>query len=957
MVTNHATSEGQIRIINTENGLEESTIKSIHTGENGLVYLGTGVGLSIFDGDNVVNISTGIRQSVVSIIGHGDDSLILVRDNGITIINIHNYGYRESDFSEKHVDKILSCAKAGQYIFCTTSERLGRFDLKTLKYKPLNNIEGLDKEVTFTSKSSILFSDFSKLLYVAHNRGLSAYQIEGENLSLIEKSLPWDSARCGNLSQLNNKFCYKAPGRRLIIYDEEKGNHETYSIASVYSALMKDKFVYSSRNFVFTHTIDTDVIDSFDLGVSHIIYKIIEGQGNNLLIASASGLIIISTKSQKPITETGILPLNSNSEQGLQKKYRYLNSLFFNTKDGMIAYDSITGNTEFIPIDKSANILNILSFFPYIEDKLILCGEGGYCGFDTRTRTYFKLKLFSDSSEAIISKSRAITGHYNIKDSFLVMTFYRKPIKYINLKSKTEGTWNGFDKGWFRTVRSIQYDKDGYYWMGANGNDGLMYYNFKTDRGYYIKAAEFTKAGNNSALINQIMPYNGMLYLSTADGVVRYDIKNKTLTQLSVDGKPYHDQIYASAIIKGRLYFSSRNHLCTLGEDGNLLKLQYYPNYAGTGIPFEARGSIFLTAGRNIYKFQIPDINRHPEVFISHIGNQSKWINATEMKQLSFPYGSGSLQIFFGNSHLKSFKNELRVYYRFSGDKEWQLLNGSSLQTGNLNYGDHQLSYYSAYWGSKSKIKTLIINIQRPWWASIWFYAALIVATISLSYLLIKLYNRSTEDSRRKKLALILETTENERNRISRDFHDSIGSKLSSIKLITENISAGGDQSLSKQLPPLVDEIITDVRAIISRLSPQPLEMYGLIPAVESLLNGLKKQFPNIRFIFESGKNFPRLKKECEIHIFRIFQELINNSIKHSECTQLNLSISEQNSQVIISVKDNGKWKENEAGHGLINSESRTNIMGGSINIIKSTDKGTEVKIVLSLEACSKPLS
>lgn len=922
-----------------------------------MVYLGTGVGLSIFDGNNVVNIHTGISQGVVAIFEHLNDSLILIRDNGVSIVSIKNFGYREYDFSEIFVDKIIGSTRNGNYIYCTTSEKIGVFDIRNLKYTPIDSVEGIDKEATFVSRSSIYFSQASQRLYIAHNKGISSYKTRANKLNLIQAKLPWDTAKCGNLIQLNQLLSYKVPGKKIIVLNETTGNYETYRVASVYSTLIDDKLLYSRSNYVFTYSFKTKLTDSFDLGSSHIIYKIIQGQGDNLLVASASGLIVIGTKSQKPTKELTIIPPGFLSEQGLQKKYRFQNLFFLNTKNGLIAYDSLNGTSEFVPLDKKIGLRSIQAFIPFTNNNLIICGEGGYCGFDVRSRQYYKLQLFSDSSEAIIKNRRAITGYYNAKDSFLVMTFYRQPIKFIDLKTKKEGTWNGFDKGWFRTVRSIQYDKDGYYWLGANGNDGLIHYNFKTEDGYYINAAEFTKAGNNSALINQILVNQPFLYLCTADGVVKMDTRNKSLLQLTVEGKPYHDQVYGAAMIQGRLYFSTRNYLCTLGEDGHLLKLQYYPNYAGAGIPFEAHSSVFLSAGNKLFQFQIPDISVRSNVFISHISVQDKWYTTAGLNKYIFPFGSGSLQILFGNNHLISLDNGLHVYYKFSGDKQWQILKGSSIQTGNLNYGDHSLSFYSVNWGIKSKISEFTITISRPWWASLWFYGSTLVLFIAGIYFILKFYNRSIEDSRRKKLALILETTENERNRISRDFHDSIGSKLSSIKLITENVSAGGDQILFNQLPGLVDEIIGDVRTIISELSPQQLELYGLISAVESLINGLRKQFPGIRFVFEMSAEFPRLKKECEIHLFRIIQELINNSIKHANCSKLDVSLNEQNGQIQLVVKDDGKWKDSRMGHGLINSESRVNIMGGSMNISKSNDRGTEVKIVLSLDACSTHLS
>ncbi len=945
-----------MRIINSESGLDENTVNSIYVGSNGLIYLGTGIGLSVFDGENIVNIKTNLNQSVRKIFPWHNDSLILVRDNGLSIINTKNYQFREFDFSEQYSYKIIDCAMGNNEIFTTGSDGLGRFSLLQFKFKPLTGLKEITNGQTYSGRGSIAYSEKNHCIYVTHRKGLDVYQPYNYSLKKRDIKMPYDSLGCYNIECRGNEVVYKS-GSKFIVYNVYNDQHKEYQISSYSTAKYQNEIYYLANKNLYIFNIENQTTDSIEIGESLNIFRIIKGNGNTIFASGSNGLVVIDRNKRKPRKIENILPKNSNYELGLQKKISYNGKFYLNGRDGILEYDSANDITRYIQLDTTIRIKNLHSMIPFGNEHVIVLGHGGYCGFNLKNQTYYKLQLFSDSSERNINNYRGITGHYDQSTQFLVLTFYRQPIYYINLKTKEEGTFNGNTIKWFRTVRSILYDGNGYYYMGANGNDGLMYYNFLTKKGYYISSSDFTKAGNNSALVNQIIKFNDVIYLATADGVIKFNPKTKTLKQLTINGKEYHDQVYGISIIDKQLYFSTRNTLCILGDNDNLLKLEYYENYIGAGIPFYAHGSINLMVGRHLYYINKPNIWSQPEIFISHIGFQNKWFKTASVSQFTCPHNAGSIQILFGNNNSKEIKNHLRVFYRFSGNSNWTLLNGSSIQTGNLDNGKHKLEYYSVYWGLKSDVHTFYITIETPWWASIWFYIASIIGIAILAIMFVRYRIQQKERNRLKQLSLVLETTENERNRISKDFHDSIGSKLSAIKIISETVKAGGNKELSEQLPVLVDDVISDFRDILHRINPQPLEMYGLIPALNSLVIVYRNQFPSITFEFEGSSEIPSLKKECEIHLYRICQELINNAIKHSGGNAISIGVLKDNNQLILSVSDNGKWKNNNHGNGLINSESRVNILGGILEIYKQKDKGTEIKIIVSLEGCSEPSS
>lgn len=220
-----------------------------------------------------------------------------------------------------------------------------------------------------------------------------------------------------------------------------------------------------------------------------------------------------------------------------------------------------------------------------------------------------------------------------------------------------------------------------------------------------------------------------------------------------------------------------------------------------------------------------------------------------------------------------------------------------------------------------------------------------------------ELEKRNLEVTHQKEIIQsIIITQEEERKRIAQDLHDDISSKLNVINL-NANLLKDGELSpeeyliVNNGILEATDKTLESARKIAHNLLPPILEEFGFKDAVEELADS----FNNSRKInIEYTVNYPSkfLNPQNELHLFRITQELINNSVRHGKANNSTINISHKKNKIIFSYTDNGvgfntENIENKKGLGMKNIESRISLLNGKYSIGSEIGKGFKILIVI----------
>ncbi len=178
-------------------------------------------------------------------------------------------------------------------------------------------------------------------------------------------------------------------------------------------------------------------------------------------------------------------------------------------------------------------------------------------------------------------------------------------------------------------------------------------------------------------------------------------------------------------------------------------------------------------------------------------------------------------------------------------------------------------------------------------------------------------------------------TEENERNRIAQDLHDDINPLLSAIKLELESMADQHTQK--KELSVIAQRLngaIQEVRDLARSMSSTIVLNLGLVKGIEQFGNSICKS-ARIQFNLFYEQLPDQISDYAQSTIYRILQELLVNSIKHSGCTEINLSISIEANELFIEYNDNGTKgmasKDATFGMGLKNIASRVDVLRGQM--------------------------
>lgn len=204
----------------------------------------------------------------------------------------------------------------------------------------------------------------------------------------------------------------------------------------------------------------------------------------------------------------------------------------------------------------------------------------------------------------------------------------------------------------------------------------------------------------------------------------------------------------------------------------------------------------------------------------------------------------------------------------------------------------------------------------------------------------------------KEQLHAIIITQEEERKRIAQDLHDDISSKLNIVSLnshllTSPNLTEAETLEITDNIINLTTKALDNSRKIAHNLLPPVFEKFGLNAGVEELCEEFESS-KSVKVYYKNEIDFDEKDIDRHLHVFRILQELMNNSLRHGKATEIWIAFKIIDEINTCNYKDNGKGFdaqniENQKGLGMKNIDSRISFLNGTIKINSQINDGIAV--------------
>ncbi len=517
---------------------------------------------------------------------------------------------------------------------------------------------------------------------------------------------------------------------------------------------------------------------------------------------------------------------------------------------------------------------------------------------------------------------------------------------------------------------TTSYTMGGLYYNGtiiSHANDELIFLDAVTFREQ--KRIPFKNTGYVRCFVKDAV---GNIYMGCNKGIYKIDAEGRILAHFTkANGLP-DECIYAMAIDeKGSLWCSSNKGIFKINSNNSILQLKkedgLQENEFNTNIVAKAEnGEMFFGGVNGISSFYPSAISSFEEkinllVTRIRVNNEEAFTDTAvwNINTINLPYDKNSLSFDFvamsGNN-----PGQYIYQYRMKGiDNQW--IQNDGLQTVRylLPPGTYTLEIYASRFFDKDAqpLKTIVIIINPPFWKTWWFITAIILLAIAI---LAYSFNRYNKNKYQKKLA-VLENEHRiqiERERISRDLHDSIGAYANAVLYNTELLQKENDfkekNALMNDLKFASKDIITSLRETVWALKKDNYTAEECLLRIKNFIQALARYYPHIQFKAEGEASAEKILYHTKaLHVVRIVQEAITNAIKHAAANNISLSSSLHEGKWELTVIDDGKgfdygmMKQAEQGNGLLNMNQRATESGITFTVSSMQGSGTKVTMLI----------
>lgn len=472
-------------------------------------------------------------------------------------------------------------------------------------------------------------------------------------------------------------------------------------------------------------------------------------------------------------------------------------------------------------------------------------------------------------------------------------------------------------------ARQIHQQNDSTFWLATYGG-GINRWISSSGRIDNFRTSEGLANNSTYGILQDQNPR--FLWVSTNNGLSRLDTKELKFTNFTDADNLQNNEFNTGAFLKrknGQLIFGGVN-------------------------------------GFNSIDTEVLAINRTPPlVYITQVNlfNQSLKMDSstTATKSISLGHENNFLSFEFAALDYNDPLDNQYAYKMEGVDEGWVYSgNRSFADYPNLSPGEYRFNVKASnndgFWNEAGT--NLAITITPPWWQTGLFRLSTLLVFLGG---LIAVVRYTSQIKLRKQIhKMELENKlRNERERISRDLHDHVGSQLANIMSGLSLVDKYNEVEEKEKSSNLVNSLKGDAQNTIKQLRDTIWALNQKDLNLEAFIDHLKTYFKNqsalneileIQFSLE-GAPETQLSSTQALNVFRIIQEASQNTLKYAEASMLKISLSQKKGSLDVSIKDNGTFKNKEknfnGGYGLGNMKKRARELGGDIKV--HTERGTEV--------------
>jgi signal transduction histidine kinase/ligand-binding sensor domain-containing protein len=670
---------------------------------------------------------------------------------------------------------------------------------------------------------------------------------------------------------------------------------------------------YTSMNsFRFNYFLSNE--EAVQAGTDNFIRSIIP-INNEFWCGTRSGGILILDENKK---------VKQSFRKGLPLSIEHLcldknNQIWASTFEGLFLIDPISKRITKMPLNKQGFGLasNQYTFTSCLNDRMMLASTNAGIFTVEKTKKSYQV--------------RPVKGINNTKDVFL--TTYSDQDHHLYISRAFKGfkvyTVSGdsliLNKEFplEATIKCFSESQDTNLWIGST--IGLIRFNKSK---LQLQQIYTTKDGFSNQYIYGIVPDGNYLWMSTNVGINRFNIQDKTVKTFSLGDGLQSNEYNTYSFCKARnqeILFGGVNGMNSFYA-ADLKNDSYPPQLILTGVQLN-------------------------DTIIRQV------INPSEIKELSVHYNQNTIGFQFSILHYANASANSLSYILEGYDRKWFTVTGKNkLRYSNLPPGHYTLKVraFSADGIEAENVYSLPINIKPPWWQSLWFELAAILAFLGLMHFISGTYVRIRLEKQRALLEK-KQAIQRERNRISRDMHDDLGSGLTMIAILSEVVKKQltepekAKESLEK-IAVSSRDLVDNLQDIIWLLNPKNDTIESLSSYIREY--GLKYFEPlSVQLEFDYPEHFSgtHLSDEQRRNMFLTVKESFNNIAKHARCSKIILSISETATEISLTITDDGLGFDMNSvrifANGLKNMKDRIEQVDGTYFITSKPGKGTQTEI------------